>query len=414
MGSTAVHVDHRCNQYVSRHATSTSYPSRCLRSAAFLLGTLITDTSGASSLASAWVPSSSGASQTAVAGPSNAYTGLHPWLNTGERLKARLIGDDKDIVEVDYAAAFEGMRREPAAKFAVPIGLRRLRLLGTSTTADGKDHSFDVTWNVVDIAKHTQPLYERQLPFVQRIEAFLRRLPPALSPQIRRRADDTPARQSQTEQTASLDALEKRLNLRLPAALRVLIGEEITFGDAYFVKPTKLTTVTQALLSDEWSYTDAASGDLSLRALLSPATRARYDRSILVFVDAGDGLGALAWDPAGVAAGEPSHIWVDRHSKGAKRGDVGKGVWFWLHQERLDEPQLLLDNQLRPSSDEDALLNPFQRFAVPRVIEEITDGKEATLVIDSAHPHGFLQLHFLDGKPVLMFRSYGFDDEAML
>jgi hypothetical protein len=344
---------------------------------------------------------------------SASYTGIHPWLGAGEKLVAELFLDGKAVAKMDFLAKHDGMTREPALKFTVPVKLQKLRLSGKLIAAKGKPRSFDVTWNVRDIATYTTPLYDTRLSFPERIKKFTDRLVFEAEKSRGEFFSPVTMKNAKPDYAKALTELEARLNIRLPQALRALSRYEIAVGDSYFVKPAGLKTVMETL--PEWGYPEQ--GHDSLSNILSPATRARYERSILVFVDVGDGLGGLAWDPQGVTKGESSNIWVDRHSSGAKPRDNNTGVWFWLHQENLDKPELLLDVNLQPRTDENALLNAFQRFAVDSIDNlDLGEIKEPSLIIDSAHPHGFLQLHFEHDskKPMLWLRSYHSDNYSML
>lgn len=158
------------------------------------------------------------------------------------------------------------------------------------------------------------------------------------------------------------------------------------------------------LLLYRWSY--KPTGEDGLSKVLSPNVRARYDRSLAVVEEAGDGMGALAWDPAGVTPNEPPNTDGDKGNPGAQPSLVNQGVWYWLHQETLDEPTLLLDDDYRPKSAEAALTNVIQRFGV-----DVVEHGPSELVVDTAHPRNLLQLHFERGtsiKPILWLRSYDY------
>jgi len=341
-------------------------------------------------------------------------TGVHPWLNAGDQLKAQIVLDGKGVAELDYVAKHDGMIRQPALTFTVPAQLRRLRLHGKLIPAKGKPQTFDLTWSVCDIAGYTAPLYDTQLAFPERIRKFTDRLVAEANQSQGALSSPVTMQKVKQDPTKSLDALEVRLNVQLPKALRALSHYEISIDDSYFVKPTELTTVLETL--SQWGYPKQGPG--SLDKILSPATRARYERSLLVFTEVGDGQGGLAWDPRGVTDGEPSNLWVDKHTSGAKRKEPNTGVWFWLHQDNIDTPELLLDVHFQPRSAEDALLNAFQRFAVDQVVDNFDIGelKEPFLILDSAHPHGFLQLYFEgdNTKPKLWLRSYHSDSYSLL
>jgi hypothetical protein len=338
---------------------------------------------------------------------SASHTGIHPWLNVGERLTAEVFLDGKAVAKMDYLAEHGGVRREPALKFPVPLRLRTLRLSGKLVAANGKTRSFDGQWNVVDIAQYSAPLYDARLSLPERFKAFSELLSREAEKSNSEFSSPISLKNAEAEDAEALDALETQLKIRLPGALRGLSRYEIGIGESRFVKPTELTTVMETLST--WDY--PKQGPDSLEKILSPGTRARYERSVFVFLYEGDGLGGLAWDPQGVTKGEPSNNRVDKHSPGAVPGVPNAGVWYWLHQDHINAPELLLDARLQPRVDEEALLNPIQRLALESVIDSLPslrEIKEPSLILDSAHPHGFLHLHFdPKGKPVLELRSYG-------
>ncbi|MES2609203.1 MAG: hypothetical protein V4679_03130 [Pseudomonadota bacterium] len=87
-------------------------------------------------------------------------------------------------------------------------------------------------------------------------------------------------------------------------------------------------------------------------------------------------------------------------------GATNEGVWYWLHQEYLGKPLLLLDEDYRPRNAEAAFTHVLQRLAFSEV-EEAANDKE--LVVDSALPRAnLLQLHFdhESRQPNLWLRSY--------
>jgi len=150
---------------------------------------------------------------------------------------------------------------------------------------------------------------------------------------------------------------------------------------------TEMKTVTRELLR-EWDYEET--GEDGLDEILSPEVRARYDRSLLVFVEVGDGYGGLAWDPT------PDDL-----------DGSDQGVWFWLHQDDIDSPDLLLDDNDYPRDAEAAMSNVLQRFVLDGKDDNI-GSYEKELLVDTAHPRNLLQLNFRDDKPILWMRSYDY------
>lgn len=327
-----------------------------------------------------------------------ALTGIHPWLQAGERVSAEVLIDGKLATRLDYQAAHAGMRRQPAVSFPTPLAARQLELRGTLFDPKGKTVAFRRTWRLRDVGAATAPLYDRSLPWVKRIQTFAQRDEADAGVSVTPLPDA-----AASTGLAALRKLEQRLKLKLPAPVLELARYRIEIRNSAFLAARDIKTVSEMLRKD-WGYSEE--GSLALSKVLSPAARARYDRSIVVYTEVGDGLDTLAWDPAGVVADEPGLTYGDK--RGALPGTPNTGVWFWLNQDTLNEWDLLLDRAQRPRSAEDALTNVFQRFAIGDLVTPEDDNE---LVIDSAHPNALLQFHFdRDKKPVprLWLRSYDY------
>lgn len=345
-----------------------------------------------------------------------AETGIHPWLEQGDELTATLKIDGKVVCQISNEVALhDGMRREPSCVFDLAPGAKTATLTGTlkrpgwmqKTTAlkqHWKPIAFSHRWNLVDAAPYTQGLYDPQSSLGQRLLNWSKQLD---SYQQKYPAEYFSAFRAKPGPDISKDisAAEKRLRMQLPGALKEILRLQTEMGDSYFHKPKDLQTVEQMLLRD-WDYK-------ALPTILPPDVLARYSRSLAVFTEVGDGLGALAFDPQGVHKAEASNVWGDQHGPGAQPSVPLKGVWFWIHQDTIDNPMLLLDRHRQAVSDEQALLSVLQRFEVDDVLESVVKAgwvakvdDQKTIWVDSAHPRALLQLHFDDKKPRLWMRSY--------
>jgi len=315
----------------------------------------------------------------ATASTGAGKAGIHPWLDVGARVEADVLIDGQWMAQMQYLAEALGLPRRPAIVFDLPVGLKRLSLNGRLIAPDGKVRPFKRTWAVHDCAPVSAPLYNRSLPWIERVRGLQEST-----------GGVTVADYNEEQRTAAdeaFDALEKQLGRALPATLRELGKAHITvWEDSYFVPLTEMRTVTQGLY--EWGHDET--GEDSLDEILSPEVRARYDRSLLVFVEVGDGYGGLAWDPT------PDDL------DGAEQG-----VWFWLHQDDIDSPDLLLDDNDHPRDAEAAMSNVLQRFVLSSCEDEI-GSYEKELLVDTAHPRNLLQLNFTDDKPRLWLRSYDY------
>lgn len=321
-------------------------------------------------------------------GGTSGRAGIHPWLGVGERLSAEVSADGRVLAQFEHTAVHPGLSKRPTVEIALPDGLRKLRLRGTLTASDGGIARFDRSWTVRDLSVHTCALYDRERPLAERVRTF------ADATGLARFAPADPAADADT----AFAQAEQRLGLRLPTALRELLSAgEIEIEHSYFVAPQRLRSAAELLLGE--------GGHADLDAVPA-AVRARYQRSVVAFVEIGDGLGALAWDPAGAVAGEASGRGGAAGDAGAQPGEPGQGLWYWLHQGHIDEPALLLDDGDRPRAHEAALIHPFQRLAMSPIDDRESDDE---LIVDSAHPRNLLQLHFeAPRKPQLWLRSYDY------
>jgi len=323
--------------------------------------------------------SATSAPQTTTSG-ATGKAGIHPWLDVGACVEADVLIDGQLMAQMQYLAEASGLQRRPAIVFDLPIGLKHLRLTGRLISPDAKVIPFDRTWAVHDCASVSAPLYDRSLQWIERVRGLQEST-----------GGVTVADYNEEQRTAAdkaFAALEKQLDRALPAPLRELGKAHITVWEySYFLPLTEMTTVTQMLLG-EWDYEET--GEDGLDEILSPEVRARYDRSLMVFIETGDGLGGLAWDPT------PDDL-----------DGADQGVWFWLHQDDIDSPDLLLDEDNHPRDAEAAMSNALQRFGLSDEEDNI-GSHEKELLVDTAHPRNLLQLNFTDDKPRLWMRSYDY------
>lgn len=327
----------------------------------------------------------------------NAYTGLHPWLEENEKLEAEIFIDGAKVTTLKYEAPYEGVNRIPAEKLMLPPALKNIRIKGKLHSPES-NLDFDTTWNTFDIGKYTAPLYDTSQNLVERIQNYAEGLA-----KLERKTEDSenefynPIEIEELNEDDQYFALtNERLNLKLPEILKFMTRYRIRMGDNFFRKLSDWNTVSEVLRND-WSYEE--DGENPLSKIVPDKLLSRFDRSILIFEECGDGLGALAWDPNGIESGEFSNLFFDKHSNGANAGPKERGMWYWIHQDTLTEPEMLLDSKLVPVDAEAAILNAFQRFAVdPDTFVECLapeDFDEPYSIVDSSHPRG-MQLLIID------------------
>lgn len=352
---------------------------------------------GLSAWAGAAMAGGLGGQAFASVGTSAGKAGIHPAVEPGDRVAADVLVDGKVVGKFDHQATAGGIARAPVLVFPLPAGLKRVRLRGKATV-EGKSGSFDTSWKVRDLAPILGPLYDQGMPWIERVRSVA-----AKAEFITVKPGDGGAKNKKPARAAFAD-LEKSLGVPLPPLVKVLGDWQIQLDDSGFQSAAEMAKITDMLVS-EWDYQRTGPGGLD--KILSRAVRARYDRSISVYIEVGDGLGALGWDPAGVTPGEMPNTWNDKGHPGAQPGPAGEGVWFWMHQERLNKPVLLLDDAYRPRSAESVLNAIFQSFVFLAQSDSAGDDE---LVVDSANPHAnMLQLGFDGpGQPSLSLRGYDY------
>ncbi len=337
-----------------------------------------------------------------------AYTGIHPRLDPGDQVSATLKVDGKVVCEIrNEVAKHDGMRREPSCVFSMPTGAKTAVLNGTlKRKGAAKPLTFYRRWALFDAAAYTRTLHDPQASLSRRWLNWSTQLDSYRSKQPDKYFSSFRA-QPGSARAADIVAAEKRLRMPLPAALKEVLLLQIDVGDSRFHKPKELVTVEDMLLGD-WDYK-------SLDKILPANVLARYRRSVAVFTEIGDGHGALAFDPQGVQPGEPSHAWGDGHGAGAQPSVPSKGVWFWIHQDTIDRPTLLLTRERTSVSDELALMSVLQRFKVSRLLDAVADAgwappinTEKTLWVDSAHPRALMHLYFDGKKPKIELLNYDY------
>jgi|GEM_PF-4567465 len=187
--------------------------------------------------------------------------GIHPWLDVGMRVEADVLIDGQLMAQMQYLAEESGLQRRPAVVFDLPIGLKHLRLTGQLISPDGKVSSFDRTWAVHDCAPVSAPLYNRSLPWIERVRGLQESAGGVVVVDYNE--------EQRTAADKAFDALEKQLGRALPTPLRELGKAHITVReDSYFVPLTKMKTVTQTI--SEWGYDET--GEDSLDEILSPGS----------------------------------------------------------------------------------------------------------------------------------------------
>ncbi len=321
--------------------------------------------------------------------PLCAENAINVALQKGDRLQAEVTFGGKKVGEIDKTSDHDGVDRVPFFTCEVPTNPDRIGLRGV-VTINGKDWPFDESWRTVDMAKLTGSLHAKDKPLQERIADYCEMLK---SMEAKHEDEfygaDHSIDKRDGDAAAMLAATEARLGVKFPPAMKFLAEYNLELGDSGSLPPNGWKTVEQVLR--DWGDT----------VPFAKAKQERFSRSIAVFLEIGDGPGLMAWDPMGVAPGEPSNVAGDDNGLGAIAGKPGEGVWFWLHQDEM-EAELLLDRNRRPRDTESAVMSAIERLGDVEVamddlfeLGEFGDIEGDDLIwVDSSNPRGMLLLFF--------------------
>jgi hypothetical protein len=327
--------------------------------------------------------------------------GIYPDLAAGDRVVADVIVDGKVVGKLDHQAAAGGGSASPALVFALPPATKRVRLRGQATVK-GQSAPFDRSWKLRDLGRLSAPLYDTRKPWIERIRGLSKVVEEGVSVErIDAKALKKPA-------SALFADLEKSLGVPLPPLVRVLGDWSVDTGHSSgFVTAAGMVKVTDMLVNER---NHELKGPRGLDRLLDTGLRARYDRSLVVYQDMNSGMGALAWDPAGIVPGEKRGTWQGDSNPVAQPGPAGQGVWFWMSEKNLDQsPRLLLGDDLRPMTAEAAMTHVFECSVLS---DESSRAEAGELMVDTATPKGSrLALDFEGpGQPRLALGNYDYHD----
>jgi hypothetical protein len=206
---------------------------------------------------------------------------------------------------------------------AIPPGADSLTVSGELRLIDAQRRPLRArgskTFRLLDLGPLFAPLRDRSTPFGARVRAFiqaktaLEKRHPDLETAVVSVAESGPAK------PADVGAAERRLGFRLPREHVELLQDigELEIEDSSTSTAAEITNAWDAMVK-QWG--------TPLRELereTSPATRALFRASALLFTEVGDGLGGLLFHPAAAACG-------------------GRPGFYFVRQELgIDDPQLL-------------------------------------------------------------------------
>jgi len=284
--------------------------------------------------------------------------GLYFWFSENDTFEGEFLIDDQLIASINYVSKENGLNFIPVCQFTLLPDIRKVTIRGTFTT-QGKSYKVDESRRPVDVSSVSAPIFDPKKNIYQRLDGFSELLK---SLSIKYGEDIvslyTIQENKQFDENAFKQA-EARLGVSLPDVFNAIDHYKIELGNSYYVPSDQLTTLADLMVG--WG------DDLSE---LDASVRARYERSIVAFVEAGDGIGAIAFDPQGVSPGELLSARRGLPVNQAE-GDGNKGAWFYFHQENW-QPSLLVDGNNRPLNDIDAVLAGIKMFALDNLVDELS------------------------------------------
>lgn len=156
-----------------------------------------------------------------------------------------------------------------------------------------------------------------------------------------------------------VDAAEARLGFALPTGYRELVTQvgALQFGDNSVTAPDALENARATILK-EWGY-----GDNGTPKWLSKDTKDKLERSVILFVEVGDGVGGdLYLAPPNAACGD-------------------RFATLFLHEESLAEDmKALADNHLSCTSFSDRLPELFTEYVVSAQAAALADENGEILI----------------------------------
>lgn len=284
----------------------------------------------------------------------------------------RLIADDQEIGRFDIRK--EPSTEVPQFRVAVPAGSKRLSieragrlpLVGTKTGVRSK------TVDLISVAGITKPLRDdRPVDALSNIaaaaDALLRQVGSEYS------ARDIGLELGDRQSPAAIAEAEARLGYHLDPDLTAVLTTHgpVKFGDHGMTAPRDLYT-TERQFMRLWGNEENVAGD----------ALALYRSSTMVWVEAGDGYGAVLYAPTGPAICS------------------GKPAYWKIHQDTIGEPWLIGGAAGGCGSLSDVLMTVI---AEPLLTQIEDNGTEDQLLVDPTMPDAFpvwLETD-ADGKPRL-------------
>ncbi|PTL81784.1 SMI1/KNR4 family protein [Vitiosangium sp. GDMCC 1.1324] len=280
------------------------------------------------------------------------------WLGPGDVMDVRFGSDaGKELGTLRGEVAPGQAPQKLGCRLSLPAGAGTLVLRGTANAPESerrrmKNWKFRIP--LVDAAPLMGPLRQAGTDVGTRLARF------AEAEREFAGEWDIPGRVALAPRAApeAIEAAESRLGMRLPGELAALLrhSDGLELEGHRLLPARELDRLSRFL--GQWNYAEQTLADL-------PAEVQRlYRESVVLFLENGDGVGALL---------------VDRE------------VFYWFHEERLANPLLLVDGDGRRMDFTQTFVWLMERF----VLERHADALESGILVDSSAPVTTLRLRNL-------------------
>lgn len=222
-----------------------------------------------------------------------------------------------------HAFELKGTNGWLTAPLSLPAGIKELTFKGNlewQHYENGKQTSSgESAQKVVDISKVMRPLREEASPWDKRLDSFLDAL--GTFEKEHSEIEESPSEyisQNEAESQATLRQAEARLKFALPKEHREMLSGFGTWSilDSFFVSADMMDRADRQMRSI-WE------SPASEFASLPKEAKEIYQSSVMLYVEVGDGYGALFYRP------DPA--------------DSTRGLYYWATQGELSTPRLLVD-----------------------------------------------------------------------
>ena len=228
------------------------------------------------------------------------------------------------------------------------------------------------SWQIVDLGPLVSPLRNLDKPFGRRLHDF-RAAKDEFEKKHKEMVEASGAlvfELGKPAAPAAVKAAEKRLGFSLPPEYASLLLEagQMSLGDSSTTGPEEMRNAFDFMI-ESWGTSRE-----DLAASVSPKTAAFLKATAPLFTEVGDGLGALLYQPKAEACG-------------------GQPAYYWIHQDSIDEPELLKNPDGKCRTFTDSMLWILSWLG----LAEYEDSGLDIVLVDRGAPNWALGLFHDDG-----------------